>query len=341
MWQRGKLKGDSLPWLLEEGNPGVRYLAMRDLLNLPSDHTDVLHARECACSQGPIRAVLDEMDPAGYWVKPGAGYAPKYTGSVWSVIMLAQMGASVTDDPRIPQACGYLLDHALTENGQFSISGNPSDTIDCLQGNLCAAMLDLGFADPRLELAFEWMARSVTGEGVAPMGTKGTKLRYYSGKIGPGFRCGANNKLPCAWGAVKLLLAFGKLPPERRTALIEEAIRQGVDFLLEGDPAAAPYPNGWSERPSGNWWKFGFPVFYVTDLLQLTEALVRLGYGDDPRLENALKLIWEKQDEQGRWPMEYSYTGKTWIDFGEKKKANKWITLRAAWVLKHSAFEVE
>jgi len=31
--------------------------------------------------------------------------------------------------------------------------------------------------------------------------------------------------------------------------------------------------------------------------------------------------------------LEYSYAGKTWIDFGEKKQPNKWVTLRAFHIL--------
>ena len=130
------------------------------------------------------------------------------------------------------------------------------------------------------------------------------------------------------------MMALGVLPKESRTPLIETAIQHGVDFLLSVDPSQATYPSGFSAKPSGNWWKFGFPVFYVTDLLQIVEALVGLDYRDDPRLENALTIIRDKQDEQGRWPLEYSYTGKTWVDFGPKKKANPWVTLRALRVLK-------
>ena len=72
----------------------------------------------------------------------------------------------------------------------------------------------------------------------------------------------------------------------------------------------------------------------MTDLLQNVEALVRLGYGEDPRLAGALKIIRDKQDDQGRWALEYDYTGKMWVDFGAKKQPNKWVTLRALGVLK-------
>jgi len=115
---------------------------------------------------------------------------------------------------------------------------------------------------------------------------------------------------------------------------MQAAIDRGVAFLLGTDPALAEYPNGYNDRPSGNWWKFGFPVFYVTDLLQNIEAWVALGYGRDPRLAHALEVIREKQDAAGRWSLEYDYAGKIWTDFGPKMQPNPWVTLRALRVLK-------
>ncbi|HEX2910967.1 MAG TPA: nitrogen fixation protein NifH [Chloroflexia bacterium] len=332
-WQN-QLRGDPLPWLLEDASPGVRYLAMRDLLALPQDDPTLTVARKLAHTEGPIATILATMDQEGYWVTPGPGYNPKYRASVWSLIMLAQLGASAAFDERIARACTYMLDHALTPGGQFSTSSTASGTADCLQGNLCWTLLELGYDDPRLELAFDWMARSVTGEGIASRENREAAVRYYAGKCGPLFACGANNGMSCAWGAVKVMLAFGKWPAVRRTPLIEAAIEQGVNFLFSTDPALADYPTGWNTKPSGNWWKFGFPVFYVTDLLQNVEALVALGYAGDSRLDHALSIIRGKQDEVGRWNLEYDYTGKTWVDLGPKKQPNKWVTLRALRVLK-------
>jgi hypothetical protein len=81
---------------------------------------------------------------------------------------------------------------------------------------------------------------------------------------------------------------------------------------------------------------FGFPVFYVTDLLQIVEALALLGHAADPRLANTLALVRDKQDAQGRWPLEYAYGSKTWGDFGRKGRPNKWVTLRALRALKQA-----
>ena len=332
-WQ-DQLNGDSLSWLLETTTPEVRYLALRDLLDLPETDGELRAAGAAAYQQGPIATVLGAMDKAGYWVEPGPGYNPKYRSTVWALILLAQLGASMAKDERIAQACTYLVTQALTPGGQFTTSGSPSGTADCLQGNLAWALLELGYDATRLEQAFDWMARSVTGEGIAPSTDRRAQVRYYAGKCGPTFACGANNGLSCAWGGTKVMLALGKWPKPRRTPVINRAIQAGVDFLFSVDPAEATYPTGYSHKPSQNWWKFGFPIFYVTDLLQVVEVLVALGYGQDPRLSHALALIREKQDGKGRWALDYDYQDKTWVDFGVKKQPNKWVTLRALRVLK-------
>jgi hypothetical protein len=324
----------TLEWLLDPASPGVCYLALRDLLGLPEDDPEMIAARKAAHLYGPIAAILAKMHPDGYWVRPGAGYNPRYYSAAWSLVMLAQLGARADQDERIRRACAYLLDASLTPNGQFTMNGTPSGTIDCLQGNLCSAMVALGFEDRRLELAFEWMARSVNGEGIAPAEHLDAPLRYYASKCGPLFACGYNNKLSCAWGAIKVMLAFSKWPLERRTPLIEDAIQQGVNFLLGTDPVRADYPTRTGDKPSRNWWKLGFPVFYITDILQILEALLALGYGYDPRLVNALALVRQKQDEDGRWALEFDYAGRTWVDFGALNQPSPWVTLRVLRVLK-------
>lgn len=329
-------QNDPVSWLLEPDAPGVRYVALRDLVGLSDEDAELKSARRVAHKEGPIAKVLANMEEAGYWVRAGSGYNPKYRSTVWSIILLAQLGASIREDGRIEQACNYLIENALTEGGQFSsiTTAAPSGTIDCLQGNLCWSLMALGYDHPRMKSAYEWMARTVTGDGIAPMEEKDASVRYYAYKCGPVFACGINNKLPCAWGGCKVMLAFSKMPAPKRTPLIKKAIKQGADFFFSTDPATADYPNRLGGKTSRSWWKFGFPVFYVSDILQIAEALTALGYGKDKRLTNTLNLIRDKQDARGRWLMEYDYNGKTWLDFGAKKEPNKWVTLRALRVLK-------
>ena len=327
-------KPNVLAWLLDPADPGPRHLALRDLVRLPADDPELLAARAAAHAAPPIAPILDAMQPDGYWEKPGPGYGPKYCSTVWALITLGQVGASAAADPRLGRAAAYLLDHTHRPGGQLCAWGGvgASTTADCLQGNLLAALLSVGFDDPRLDGAFEWMARTVTGEGIAPATDRSAARRYFAGgKSGPLFACAINGHQPCGWGGAKVMVAFALLPAARRTPIIDAAIRQGAEYLLGIDPATAEYPHPYGEKPSGNWWKFGFPVFYVADLLQIVEGLTALGYGNDPRLANARALVRAKADADGRWPLEYHYNGKIWdgVEFGRKGQANKWVTIRA------------
>ena len=323
----------ALDWLLEEDpkNPGVRYQALRELENRGENDPSLASARQAALASGPIPAILAQQEPQGYWLQPGPGYMPKYRSTVWQVIFLAQLGADIREE-RVRKACDYLLSHAVGNFGGFSMSATPSGAVHCLQGNLAAALLDLGMvSDERLQRALEWMACSVTGDDY-----RGVPIRYYrSGISAPGFHCSANDHQPCAWGAVKVALALSRVPQSQRSPAMQKAAQQCVDFLLSTDPAGADYPHPYAPKASTSWFKFGFPVFYITDILQILEALMGLGLAGDARLRPAIDLLQSKQDAQGRWTMEYSYNGKTWVDIEEKKQPSKWVTLRALRVLKH------
>jgi hypothetical protein len=331
---KDRLNGDPVPWLLSDDNPAVRTAALRLLEDRSPDDEDVRRAREAAMRAGPIAAILDAQHPDGYWVKPGPGYAPKYTGTVWQVIFLDQLGADGTDS-RVQRACEYLLSHTQAESGgfgasSFAKSSSPpsSCVIHCLNGNLLRALAGFGWLDDeRTQRAVAWQARAITGEG---------DFRYYqSGTSGPGFRCAANEKLPCAWGAVKALRGLARIPAERRTPHVVEALRQGAEFLLGRDVAAADYPVAYgNEKPSGSWFKLGFPSGYVADLLQLLELLCELGYAGDPRLVPAVQWLLSRQDGEGRWRNEYAYNGKTWVNIERQGEPSRWVTLRACTALK-------
>ena len=324
-----------LDWLLERRDPGVRALTLRDLLDAAPDDPEVVAARRATARRAPVREILAAQDRAGYWVRPGPGYGPKYTGTVWQVIFLGQFGAD-GGSRGVQRGVDYVLDHSRSQRGGFSINAAPGGMVHCLQGNLGSALIELGaLDDPRLQQALDWLARSITGEGLAPNTDTKAAVRYLkSANSAPGFVCSANNQRPCAWGAVPALEALARVPARRRTPAMRRAIEAGVAFLFSRDPAAADYPIGWGTKPNASWFKFGYPLGYVTDVLRTADVLVRLGHGRDPRLVRLRDLILEKRRPDGRWNLEYSYAGKTWFDLGPKRRESKWVTLRCLRVLK-------
>ena len=325
------LRGDPRDWLFERSDPAVRHLALRWLEDLPEDDPDVVGACRDAMSQAPIAPILEAQDADGWWAKPGPGYGPKYTGTTWSLIFLDQLGADGRDE-RIRRGCSYLLDHVATTAGGFGCSGKlsgvapPSVVIHCLNGNLLRALIGFGWLDdPRVQASIDWEARAITGVDMPRW--------YASSTPGPGFACAANAGLPCGWGAVKAVLGLARVPSDRRSARVQQALDSGVAFLLSVDPSTAAYPAGYGQI-SGSWFKPGFPSGYVADVIQVGEALVESGSARDPRLTGAIDWILALQDERGRWHNRYTYQGKLWADIERTGDVSKWVTLRACRVIR-------
>jgi len=321
---------DPLPWLLENDpeNPGVRYFALRHLLDRPESDPLVKSAQAKVMTSGPVPVILEKQAPEGYWVKPGGGYSPKYRATTWSLLILAELGAD-PNDPRVQQGCHYVLEHSLADNGAFAYNQKPvpSGAVHCLNGNMLFALVRLGFADDaRLQPSIEWLARAILGE--API------QFYLSGTSGPGFACGVNLGQPCGWGANKAVRALLELPVAARTPLVQRALEAGADFLLSRDPLEADYP--YTQRVSTTWFKLGYPLSYWSDVLETLANLVALGFGGDPRLDRAMRWLLEKQDDQGRWKMQNHPNRKMWIDIEGGGRPSKWITLRALRMLKQA-----
>ncbi len=326
-----RLSADPLPWLLDPAEPAVRHLALVDLLDRPRDDSEVRSALAAAMASAPIASILAAQDPEGWWIARGGGYSPKYTGTVWQLTFLDQLGADPADR-RIRAACEYVLAHAQAPTGGFAVASGttaprPSAVIHCLNGNLLRALIGFGWlADERVARAVDWQIGAITGEG---------DIRWGATVPGPGFRCGANDGQPCAWGATKAVLALARVPTAARTPRLERALEAGVEFLLSRDPAVADYPmGGGNTRPNGSWFRLGFPSGYVTDYLQVLEALCAAGRAGDPRLHGAVERLIGESDGAGRWANRYPYAGKLVADIDRPGEPSRWVTLRACRVLR-------
>ncbi len=86
------MTAQTIDWLLEKSDPGVRAFALRDLLETPADDPEVLAARRATVRHSPVKEILEAQEPGGFWVKSGPGCGPKYQGTVWQVTFLAQLG---------------------------------------------------------------------------------------------------------------------------------------------------------------------------------------------------------------------------------------------------------
>ena len=329
-WQ-SLLRSDPTGWLLEESNPSVRYYTLRDLLDLPEHDPQVVEAREGIMAGGPVPRILERQQPGGYWGKAEDFYIrAKYRGTVWNFILLAELGAS-GEDPRIRQACEFILaasqdrqSHGFAYQSRALSGGDPDALIPCLTGNMLFGLIRFGYlCDPRVQAGIEWLLRYLRiSDGDSP---RPANLP---------FRAPAKcwEKHSCHMGVVKPLKALAEIPPDQRSEEINCLVQMGAEYLLKHRIyMSSRYPDRVRMQ---RWLNFGFPLFYNTDALEILLLLTRLGYHDE-RMQPAFDYLLEKQDDQGRWPLETSFNDRMLVTIEQEGRPSKWITLFALQVIKN------
>jgi hypothetical protein len=100
-----------LDWLLEENNPSVRYFTLTDILNRPESDKVVLESKQNIMGSRLVSKILSNQKAEGYWESPDRFYSAKYRGTVWQLLILAELGAD-KNDPRIRNACEFILEYS-------------------------------------------------------------------------------------------------------------------------------------------------------------------------------------------------------------------------------------
>jgi hypothetical protein len=323
------LKADPRPWLLEADSPSVRYFALTGLMGKSENHPSVKKAKRDIMKVGPVPTILFKQADGGYWDNPENFYVRgKYRGTVWQLIILAKLGAD-SDDLQVKQAGEFIFEWSQDrESGGFAYRGNGKGglhtaVIPCLTGNMVFSLIRLGFIDDqRTGRGLEWITRYFStddGDGRPPTGWPYDRFDQCWGKH------------ICHMGVVKMLRAVAEVPEERRSPELERIISNGADYLLKHHLYKKSHDLTSIAKP--DWLKFGFPLMWNIDALEMLGLLVKLGYRD-PRMQDAIDLVISKQDAQGRWNLETTFNGRFQVNIERKGKPSKWVTLSALKALK-------
>ena len=132
-------------------------------------------------------------------------------------------------------------------------------------------------------------------------------------------------------GAVKTLKALAEIPEKKRSDAVKQTIEKGAEYLLLHHVFKSSH--NLNRVPKPGWLKFGFPLMYQTDALEILGILTKLGYKDE-RMQEAIDVVISKQDNEGRWMLENTFNGRYQVNIEQKEKPSKWITLHALRILK-------
>jgi len=324
------LNADPTDWLLEEDNPSVRYFTLVDLLGKPEKDPEALRTKAEIMQRGTVPKILAKQQEGGNWDQPEKFYAAKYTGTVWQVIILAELGADGTDR-RIHQACEFLLENSQDRQSYgFSTwasskaqGGRKSYVIPCLTGNLIYSLIRFGYLqDARVQKSIEWITRVQRfDDGTEPHPMDWPYNRFVA----------CWGKHSCHMGVVKTLKALAEIPSDQRSEQVKHTIAAGVDYFLKHHIHKKSHDLSQVSKPG--WLRLGFPLMYQDDILEILGILTRLGIHDE-RMQEAVDVVISKQDPRGQWKLENTFNGRFQTNIEQKGKPSKWITLHALRVLK-------
>jgi hypothetical protein len=328
-----------LEWLLEPGDPWIRYNTLVDLLNASRSNSEVRETLTEAMKTPPILRILASLNPEGgysndaavaKWGTPAvaAGYKPSYRGAAWKLLFLAEARAD-PDDNRVRRLGEIILANAFSkERGTFGVSFHGSEVymMPCFMGNMIWALSRLGLGSrPEVRSTLDWLVkyqRFDDGDWRPP-----TVFPYR----GVRERCWGRHT--CYWGATNLLRAMTVVPMGFWSPEAEEAKRRGVDFVLahrllwSSHNLSKPISTK-NTRPQ----RLTAPLTYYHDAIEIVTTMLKLGV-EEEAIEDAVEFVLSKRNEAGRWVLDNA-PGPVDAPFGLKGRESKWITFRALRMLK-------
>ncbi|MCI4324339.1 MAG: hypothetical protein L3K00_00395 [Thermoplasmata archaeon] len=269
----------ALDWLLEEDQPSIRYLTLTRLLGRKETDPDVRAARSLIPSVGWVAEILARRDPGGWWVRDRGWLEPRFTGTHWNMLALADLGAT-RSIPAVAASAEYWMAKSPLQGGGVGGFGKGKGH-HCYTADMARGLILLGYADDaRVRKTLEWLVKTAHPKG-------GWSCRFV--RDGP-----APSRSLDAWEG---LAAFAAYPREKWTPAMAACVERTAGYYLEREL----HNQGDRYEP---WYRFHWPVHYFYDLLVGLDALTALRYGRDRRLTFALDLLRKKRRPDGRWNLD-------------------------------------
>lgn len=303
--------------LLKTDDPSLKYRVNTELLDIPSDDKANIHLKKEILNSKAVKSLLNKMHPDGYWLQTnsrtketvgdGVEYG-SFASTHFCLSYLSQLGLT-KDHPLIEKASERYL-NLQKEDGDFW------NHMSCLIGYNICTFIKLGYKeDERVRKAVELLLNTSREDGgyLCNMHEKGRK-----------------NKKSCIRGAAQALFAFAKLPEyhkhQRVLKLVTYFLKRGGIYNSRGD-----------DFVNKDMLEHSFPLIWRINDFEILEALGRMGYGMDKRLEKAWNYLESRQNQDGMYDLDFTPAQCPW-KIGRRGNCNKWVTFHVLLALKHRDF---
>ena len=304
----------AIHWLLD-GDPAIRWQTLRDLVG--AAERTVERERRRVARDGWGARLLARQDPEGTWAggrsSDGGLYSPKWISTTYTMLLLRDFGLPV-NNRQARAACTLLLDRGLQRDGGINYGWwGVSET--CITGMVLSILTYFACDDDRLDTIADHLLEQQMPDG-------GWNCRR---------RFGATHSSVHTTISVLEGLRLYELHCRRKRQKVRAAQRGGREFLLMHRLFRSDRTG---EIIKPEFIRFTFPPRWHYDVLRALDHFQAVGAPRDPRLTEAIELVRSARSNDGRWPLQHCWKGKTYFELERVGAPSRWNTLRALRVLK-------
>jgi hypothetical protein len=297
-------------------DPAIRWQVMRDVTDMAPNEVAAERAR--AATEGWGAQLLELQGRDGRW--DGGTYRPgwvdeskpffdAWTATHFTLVLLRELGLDSTS-PQAQHAVSLVHDNVRwTANGAPYFDG---ETEPCING---LAVANGAYFGKSVDGIVERLLAEQLDDG--------------------GWNCWVEYGAGVSSFHTTVCVLEGLLEWQRAggsSRAVAEARRKGEAYLLERR-LFRRRSNGQVADP--RFTMFSFPTYWYYDVLRALDYLRSAGVEPDDRVSEAIALVVDKRDEDGRWPLENTHQGPTHIEMeGPDGFPSRWNTLRALRVLR-------
>lgn len=334
------LSGNPLPWLLEEADPEIRYVTLRDICG--------------GCGQSMLNAAYADL----YTSMPvknlfrgarngvfgdASHFDLFYRGAMWCFAEAVEYGLD-RREALVETTAEFLLLRCQSESGGFILNWKPARVAACRTGDMIRYLFRAGFDDERIHRGIDWIVRHQRHDGgwlhcpiSGAFGMLNFMLLQRSGDCAAR---DADESVPsCPYASIACLMALLESASTHLRA--GDAIRRAAEFFLANRMFCSgkswrkglPCVTGWRR---GDMVRIGYPVLSQYDVLYGLVGIARAGYFNDARTGEAFNAVMSRQNPDGTWNMERAAQGMLVSGRRAVGKKNKWVTLNAMRLLRYA-----
>jgi hypothetical protein len=295
-------------WLLA-GDPAIRWRTLRDLVGAPE--RAVARERSRISRAGWGARLLAKQDPEGTWAR--GLYSPKWISTTYTMLLLRDFGLAAANR-QARRACALLLDGGLQRDGGINYGWRgPSET--CISGMMLSILSHFAYDDDRVETIAEHLLEQQMPDG-------GWNCRRHLGAT----HASVHTTISVLEG-----LRCYELQRRQHVQAVRSAQGRGREFLL-AHRLFRSHRTGDIIKPV--FLRLAFPPRWHYDILRALDHFQAVDAPRDPRLAEAIDILRDARREDGRWPLQHAYRGKTYFALERLGAPSRWNTLRALRVLK-------